>query len=479
MYCENLELYVAGEWRKAGSESGEEQVINPSTGENLATLPHAGIGDIDDALASAVQGFDVWRQKSAWERDAVLVKAANLIEDRKEHLAQTLTLENGKPLGDAKGEIDRVTETIRWCAEEGKRTYGRVLPPRAPGLMQATIKRPAGPVAGFAPWNFPAVLMVRKIAAALAAGCSIVVKPAEECPGVCVGIVRAFVDAGVPDGVINLLFGVPAQISEKLIHSPIIKKVSFTGSVPVGKLLSQMSGALLKPATMELGGHSPVLIFNDCDIEETAERCAVFKYRNAGQVCISPNRFFVQKDSYSRFLDRFTAVAKTIAVGDGLDVATRMGPLTNDRRLMAAESFVEDARAQGATVRLGGNRIGNRGYFFEPTILTDVPDDAQIMNEEPFVPVAPIHTFEDIEDGLRKANSVPYGLAAYAFTQSLANATAFSEGIEAGWIGINDFTPALADAPIGGMKDSGLGYEGGPEGLDAYLNIKFVSQSAH
>ncbi|MEQ8441364.1 MAG: NAD-dependent succinate-semialdehyde dehydrogenase [Alphaproteobacteria bacterium] len=477
MYTEALGQFVAGEWRTSVKGGRCEPVYNPANDEVLATLPHADKSDIEDALESAAKGFEAWRRTSAWVRSGILLRAADIIAERKEALAQVLTLENGKPIADARGEIDRVTDTIRWCAEEAKRTYGRILPPRREGLMQATLKRPVGPVAGFAPWNFPAVLMVRKLAAALAAGCSIVMKPAEECPAVCVGIVRAFADAGVPRGVINMLFGVPAEISEALIDSPVIRKVSFTGSVPVGKLLSRMAGERLKPVTMELGGHSPVLVFNDSDVDAAAKTCATFKYRNAGQVCISPNRIFVQAASYERFLDRFVETAKSIRVGDGMDAQTQMGPLTNTRRLEAAENFVGNARAKGAEIRLGGNRIGNRGLFFEPTVLTDVSDDAEIMREEPFVPVVPILPFETVEDGLKKANAVPFGLAAYAFTRSTENAIAVAEGFEAGWIGINDFTPALEDAPICGQKDSGLGCEGGPEGLDSYLHTRFVSQA--
>ena len=321
------------------------------------------------------------------------------------------------------------------------------------------------------------MLLARKVAAALAAGCSIIIKPAEETPGVCVGLIRAFVDAGVPAGVVNLVFGVPAEISAYLIKSPIVRKVSFTGSVPVGKLLSRQSGEGLKPVTMELGGHSPVLVFDDVDVERIATACATFKYRNAGQVCISPNRIYVQKNAYKGFLERFVEVAKAIKVGDGRDPETQMGPLTNERRLQATEAFVADARARGAKVVAGGNRIGNRGYFFEPTVLTDIDDDASIMKTEPFCPVAPIMPFDDVDDAIAKANAVDYGLAAYAFTHSTRRASAVGEGFDAGWIGINNFTPALADAPMGGVKDSGIGYEGGPEGRDAYMSIKFLSQA--
>ena len=319
------------------------------------------------------------------------------------------------------------------------------------------------------------MLAVRKIAAALAAGCTIIVKPAEETPAVCVGIVRAFHDAGTPPGVLNLVFGVPSQVSEHLIASPVIRKVSFTGSVPVGKLLYKLASDGLKAVTMELGGHSPVVVFDDVDVDKVAAACAAFKYRNAGQVCLSPNRFFVHERVYEAFVTRFVEIAKNLKVGAGTDIGVQMGPLNTRRRLDAAERFVADARAAGAKVSHGGRRIGSHGYFFEPTVLTDVEQGAAIMSEEPFCPVAPIVPFATLDEAVAKANAVEFGLAAYAFTNAGDRAAVLTERLEASWIGINSFTPALADAPLGGMKDSGVGYEGGPEGLDAYMQIRFLS----
>lgn len=337
-----------------------------------------------------------------------------------------------------------VIEAFVYCAEEGKRAYGRVLPPRAPGLSQATLKRPIEPVGAFAPWNFPAFLAARKLAAALAAGCTVVLKPAEETPAACIEIVRCVVDAGVPAGVVNLLFGVPARISQAVIDSPVIRKISFTGSVPVGRLLAERAGRQLKPATMELGGHAPVIVFDDVDVARVAAACAAFKFRNAGQVCLSPSRFYVQ----AAIVDEFT------------------------------EAFVAEACGRGARIATGGQRLGKVGYFHAPTVLVDVPPQARLLHEEPFCPVAPVMAFDTLDEAITLANGLPFGLAAYAFTNRLDRSTAFVETVEAGWIGINDFTPSLADAPIGGTKDSGLGYEGGPEGLDAYLHARFVSQAA-
>jgi succinate-semialdehyde dehydrogenase/glutarate-semialdehyde dehydrogenase len=407
----------------------------------------------------------------------LMLSAAQLLSERKADIARTLTLENGKPLVDSLGEIERAIETIEWTAEEGKRTYGRVLPPRSGGVSEATIKRPVGPVAAFAPWNFPVVLVARKLAAALAAGCSIVIKPAEETPASCIALARAFEDAGVPPGVINMVFGVPAHVSSRLIASPVIRKISFTGSVPVGRLLCKLAGEALKPVTMELGGHSPVVVLDDINVERVAALCAAFKFRNAGQVCLSPNRFYVHERVYDAFVDHFAAAARRIEVGDGLCKGTSMGPLNNARRLHAAQRFVDDARARHARVVTGGNRIGERGYFFEPTVLTELDDGAAILREEPFCPIAPIMPFGSIDEAIERANGVDFGLAAYAFTNSLKHAAHLSEAFEAGWLGINSFTPSLADAPIGGLKTSGIGYEGGPEGLDAYLHTKFISQA--
>ncbi|WP_029048618.1 NAD-dependent succinate-semialdehyde dehydrogenase [Cupriavidus sp. amp6] len=475
-YPQQLGLLIDGAWHFAGGRQ-TQPVVNPATEEILAQLPLATEEDLDAALAAAQRGFAAWSAVSPWERARIMLKAADLITARKPDIARMLTLENGKPLADALGELDRVIETIVWCAEEGKRVYGRVMAPRSPGVSESTIKRPAGPVAAFAPWNFPAFLVTRKLAAALAAGCSVVVKPAEETPAACIEVVRAFQDAGVPAGVIGLVFGVPAHVSRRLIESPVIRKVSFTGSVPVGRLLCGMAGEQLKAVTMELGGHSPVLVFDDVDVQRVVKACVGFKFRNAGQVCLSPNRFFVHERIHDEFVSEFVRATQEIRVGDGLDPATQMGPLNNARRLAAAEAFVADAHSRHARVLTGGHRIGKRGYFYAPTVLAGLEPQASILHEEPFCPVVPVMPFATLDEAVAQANNVDFGLAAYAFTGSIRTASHLTEAFEAGWIGINGFTPSLADAPIGGLKQSGVGYEGGPEGLDAYLHTKYVSQA--
>ncbi len=476
-YPPALALHVAGEWRGAQGRD-TLPVIDPATGTELGRLPVATERDIDDALAAAQAAFPAWSQASAWERERILQRAAALLDERRDRIAHQLTQENGKPLADSQGEIDRVIETIAWCAEEGKRAYGRVLPPRAPRLTQATLKRAVGPVAAFVPWNFPIVLAARKVAAALAAGCTVVLKPAEETPASCIELVRAFLDAGLPPGALGLLFGVPAQISQRLIASPVIRKISFTGSVSVGRLLATQAAQQLKTATMELGGHAPVVVFDDVDVEKVATACAAFKFRNAGQVCLSPSRFYVHERIAGRFAECLAERARAIVVGNGLAPGVQMGPLNNPRRLQAAQDLVADARAGGARVLAGGARIGEQGFFFQPTVLTQLPGSARLLKEEPFCPVAPVMPFASLDEALALANDTDMGLAAYAFTNRLDHAAEFSERVEAGWIGINNFTPALADAPIAGLKDSGLGMEGGPEGLDAYLHSRFVSQSS-
>lgn len=476
-YDTALELFINGQWRSIENR-GSVDVNDPATGDVIGKLPVANTQDLDDALDAAYQGFQIWRKKSAWERQEYMTRAAELISQRRDTIAEHLALETGKPLADAKGEMDRVIETILWNAEEGKRVYGRLMPPRKEGMSQMTVKRPIGPVAAFAAWNFPAVLVARKVAAALAAGCSIVIKPAEETPASCIAIARAFADAGLPAGVLNMIFGVPAEISRYLIASPIIKKVSFTGSVEVGRLLSTLAAEQLKSVTMELGGHSPVIICEDANIPKVAAACAGFKYRNAGQVCVAASRFFVHENVYNEFVEHFKNEVEKLTVGHGLEQGTSMGPLSNHRRLAAAEELVSDAISRGATLVTGGKRRGDKGYFFEPTILTNLDPQSKILHEEPFCPIAPIMPFNDLETVMATANDVEYGLAAYAFTDSVSNIAYITEAFEAGWIGINNFTPALADAPISGVKNSGIGYEGGPEGLDAYIHTRFVSQTA-
>lgn len=476
-YPSRLQLFIDGDWRGPGGRS-TLPVLNPATEEVIAQLPAASAADIDDAIAAAQRAFAGWSATGAWERAATLMRAADTVRRRQETLARMLTVENGKPLGDSMVEIDRVVDAIVYCAEEAKRTYGRVLPLRHALLSQATLKRPVGPVAALVPWNFPAFLAARKVAAALAAGCTVVLKPAEETPAVCIELVRAFAEAGLPSGALNLLFGAPAQISTALIESPAIRKISFTGSVPVGRLLATQAAQQLKPVTMELGGHAPVVVFDDADLDAAVQRCVAFKYRNAGQVCLSPSRFYVQDSIADEFTRRFAQAASALRVGDGLLPGVQMGPLNNRRRLDAAEQLVAQARDAGAVVHAGGGRLDRKGYFYAPTVLGEVPASARVLHEEPFCPVAPMLRFTSMDEVLARANASEFGLAAYAFTNSLRRAAEFSERIEAAWIGVNHFTPSLAEAPVGGMKSSGLGYEGGPEGLDAYMHIRFVSQSA-
>jgi succinate-semialdehyde dehydrogenase/glutarate-semialdehyde dehydrogenase len=469
-----LQLFIDGQWLD-GNGAGED-VINPATGKVLGRLPHASKADLDRALDAAAKGFKAWRKVSAYERSKVMRKAADLLRERREAIATELTLDQGKPLAEARIEIGVAPDIIDWYAEEGRRAYGRLIPGRAEGVMQAVLREPVGPTAAFTPWNFPMTQAVRKIAAALAAGCSIILKGPEETPSACVALARAFHDAGVPAGVVNLVFGVPAQISEYLIPSPVIRKISFTGSVPVGKHLAALAGQHMKRATMELGGHSPVVVFDDVDPAKVVSLMGPFKYRNAGQVCISPTRFFVHEAVHDKFVAGFVEYAKGLKVGDGLDANTKMGPMANPRRIDTMETFVADAQQKGARLATGGKRIGNQGYFFEPTVMTDVPDDARAMNEEPFGPLALFQRFSSFDDVVGRANRLPYGLAAYAFTRSTRTAAAIGEALESGMVTINHLGLALPETPFGGVKDSGYGHEGGMEGLDAYLSTKFVTQ---
>jgi succinate-semialdehyde dehydrogenase/glutarate-semialdehyde dehydrogenase len=403
-------------------------------------------------------------------------KAADLFRDRKEAIARILTQEQGKTIAEARVEVVVSADIIEWYAEEGRRAYGRLIPARSSSVRQIMMQEPVGPVAAFTPWNFPGVTPARKIGGALGAGCSLIIKASEETPGTCVELVRAFHEAGLPPGVLNLVFGVPARVSEHLIASDIIRKVSFTGSVPVGKHLTKLAAEGMKRTTMELGGHSPFIVFDDVDPEKTAEIAVGGKFRNAGQVCISPTRFFVQEKSHGKFVKRFVECAEKLRLGDGLDEKTTMGPLANPRRLDAMEGFVADARQRGAKIATGGKRHGNQGFFFEPTVVTDVPEDSRLMTEEPFGPIAPIVTFKSFDEVVERANSLPFGLAAYAFTSSSRTATALTAELESGMVGINSLAISMPETPFGGVKESGYGHEGGVEGLEAYTNKKFIAQ---
>ena len=470
----SLEHYIDGNWVKASGAKTQE-VMNPATSKPIGELAHASRGDLDKALAAADKGFKSWRKVSAYERGKVLRKAADLVRARADEIAKVLTQEQGKVFMEAKLEVQSAGDILDWYAAEGQRAYGRIIPARADGVRNMVIMEPIGPVAAFTPWNFPVTQAVRKIAAALAAGCSIIIKCPEETPGSPIGLVRALHDAGVPPGVLNLVYGVPAEISEYLIPHPSIRKISFTGSVPVGKHLNALAASHMKRATMELGGHAPVLVFDDADVEGAAKLMGAFKYRNAGQVCVSPTRFFVHDKVYDNFVGKFIDIAKNTKVGDGLAADTRMGPLAIPRRINAIEAFVADAQDKGAKVEAGGKRIGNQGNFFEPTVLTDVPESARIMSEEPFGPVAVMLRFKETDDVLDRANKLPFGLASYAFTKDAKLATKVADALESGMVTINHFGIALPETPFGGVKDSGFGHEGGSEGLQVYLQSKFVS----
>nr|WP_278521034.1 NAD-dependent succinate-semialdehyde dehydrogenase [Brucella anthropi] len=471
---DQIQLFIGGSWRKA--RSGESiPVINPVTEEEIGQIGKADLSDIQDAAIAADQGFSKWKSVSALDRANIMHKAAGLVRERAELIANALTLEHGKPLGEARAEVAATADTIDWHAQESRRAYGRVIPARAPGVHQFTVMEPIGPVVGFAPWNFPLIQAVKKVAGALAAGCSIVLKGAAEAPSCSVELVRAFADAGVSPGAVNLLFGNSAEISESLIAHPAIRKITFTGSTPVGKKLAALAGAHMKRSTMELGGHAPVIVMKDADIATAVNISVAAKYRNAGQVCVSPTRFIVHADVFDDFAERFVAGAKAVKVGDGLQAETTMGPLAHRGRVTAMEELVADAVKFGATLATGGHRIGNKGFFFEPTVLLNVPVEARAMNDEPFGPLAIINRFVDIESALEEANRLPYGLSAYGYTRSLTDATRLFSGMESGSISINHHSVALPEHPFGGIKDSGYGVEGGPSALDAFMITKVVS----
>nr|WP_196108294.1 MULTISPECIES: NAD-dependent succinate-semialdehyde dehydrogenase [unclassified Ochrobactrum] len=470
----NIKLFIDGTWRD-GSSGETVDVLNPATNDVIGHIAKATTADLDDALAAAERGFEIWRKVLGFDRYKLLRKAADIFRARGESVARLLTIEQGKPLAEARSEAAAASDLIDWFAEEARRSYGRIVPPRFANVMQSEVKEPVGPVAAFTPWNFPINQSVRKISAALAAGCSIILKAAEDTPAAPAELVRAFAEAGLPDGVINLVYGDPAEISSYLIPHPVIKKVSFTGSTQVGKQLAALSGLHMKRATMELGGHAPVVIMADADVEQAIKVAAAAKFRNAGQICIAPTRFLIEEPVYDQVIEGLSTYARSLKVGDGLDAETTMGPLVNARRVNAMERLISDAKEHKVTVVTGGERIGNRGNFFEPTILADVPRDAAIMNEEPFGPVALLNSFQSLDEALVEANRLNYGLAAYAFTGSSANASKISSSVRSGMITINHYGLALPEVPFGGINDSGYGTEGGADALDAYQNTKFVS----
>jgi succinate-semialdehyde dehydrogenase/glutarate-semialdehyde dehydrogenase len=473
-YDTDLQLFIDGSWR-AGEDRDLFPVRNPATAETIAELPLATPADLDEALEAAKRAYPEWRATDVDKRAAILHRAAKLLKERAEDIGRVMTQEQGKPLAEAKGEVLGSASLFDWYAEEIKRDYGRVLV-RPAGQLSRVMHEPVGPVATFTPWNFPIYLLAKKVAAALAAGCSVVSKPAEETPGSAHALAKALEDAGLPKGVFQLVHGVPDMVSRHLIGSPIIRKVSFTGSTPVGKHLMKLAADNVTKITLELGGHAPVLVFDDCDLEATLDKLVPQKFRNAGQVCVSPTRFYVQSGIYEAFAKGFAERAEKVEVGNGLEPNTRMGPLANERRVPAISKLVEDARAKGAKV-LAGGEPGDGGYFYKPTVLADVPLEADVMSQEPFGPLALMRPFETLDEAIEQANRLPFGLAAFAFTENGRRANILGDAIEAGMIGINTFAISIADAPFGGVKESGFGSEGGKEGLETYQVVKAIHQA--
>lgn len=469
-----LSLHIAGESIQAGKRE-ILPVLNPATGEVLGELPVADAADLDRALAAAKHAAKSWRHSSPDERAKVLRGAAALLRERCEIIARIATMEEGKTLFESRFETMAAANLFDFYAEECRRTYGRVLV-RPTGTRSVVLKEPIGPVAAFAPWNFPIHNPVRKLSAPIAAGCPVILKPAEEAPASALAVMQALVDAGLPSGVAQVVFGVPDMISRHLLSSPVIRKVSFTGSTIVGKHLMRLAADNAIPTTMELGGHGPVIVFDDADLERSVETLAIAKSRNAGQVCVSPTRFYVQEGIYERFVDAFAKRLSTLKIDDGLVDSAQMGPMANSRRIPAIEALLADAVSHGAQVRAGGERIDRPGFFFRPTVLSDVSSNARIMSEEPFGPVAIMARFTTFDDAVEKANSLPYGLASYAFTQSAQTVLRIGDALESGMVGINTTAMAAPDAPFGGVKESGHGSEDGPEGLAEFLVTKTVHQ---
>jgi succinate-semialdehyde dehydrogenase/glutarate-semialdehyde dehydrogenase len=470
----NTQLLINNEWQDA--EGGKTiDVLNPATGQVIGTVAHASKKDLDRALDAAQQGFEVWRKTPAIERAAIMRKAAELFAARNEEVARVLTQEQGKPLAEARGEAMAAVDIINWFADEGRRVYGRIVPSRRYGVQNLAVKEPVGPVAAFTPWNFPINQVVRKLSAALATGCSCIVKAPEETPASPAALIKAFVDAGVPAGVIGLVYGTPSEISEYLIPHPVIRKVTFTGSTAVGKQLAAIAGKHMKRSTMELGGHAPVIVAEDADIELAVKAAGAAKFRNAGQVCISPTRFLVHQKILPEFTQAFVAYTEAMKLGDGLTEGTQLGPLANSRRVAAMKQVVADARATGAKVLTGGETVGEVGNFFQPTILGDVSLSASVFNDEPFGPIAAIRGVGSLEEAIAEANRLSYGLAAYAFTKSFKNIQLLTDEVQTGMLWVNQPAMASAEMPFGGVKDSGYGSEGGIEAMEAYLNTKAVS----
>jgi succinate-semialdehyde dehydrogenase/glutarate-semialdehyde dehydrogenase len=471
-YETDLKLFIDGVWKSA--DAGHT-VVNPVDAQPIAEVPFATRADLDEALAASDRAWPSWRAMDVEKRAAILHKAAALLRERADQIGRVMTQEQGKPLAESRSEVLGSAQLFDWYGEDAKRDYGRTLV-RPAGQLSRVVRQPVGPVATFTPWNFPIYLLAKKVSAALAAGCTVISRPPEETPGSATELFRALADAGVPAGVAQLVHGDADLISRTLIGSRVIRKVSFTGSTAVGKHLMRLCADSMTRVTMELGGHAPVLIFDDCDLEKTLDMVVPQKFRNAGQVCVSPTRFYVQRGIYDAFVKGFAERTAKVKVGDGLEDGVKMGPLANPRRPDAIEKLVNDAKAKGARVLAGGER-GDKGYFFQPTLLADVPIEADIMNEEPFGPVAVSRPFDTFEEVMEQANRLPFGLAAFAFTENGRRANLIGDLVESGMVGINTFAISGADTPFGGVKDSGFGSEGGKEGLESYQVVKAIHQA--
>jgi succinate-semialdehyde dehydrogenase/glutarate-semialdehyde dehydrogenase len=471
-----LQLFIDGEWISRGSRASEP-VLDPATGEVLGELPHATREDLDRALAAAEKGFKIWRSFLPEKRSEILRNAAALMKERGDRITRVASMESGKPILQSRIELQMSTEVLEWYAEEGRRAYGRVLPQRQPGTRLMVVKEPVGPVAAFTPWNFPQGNPARKLGASLGAGCSCIIKPAEDTPATALLMARCLQEAGLPDGVVNMVFGVPAEVCPYILRSGVVRKMTFTGSVPVGKELMKIAAEKMIRTTMELGGHAPVLVFGDADAEKTLDLCVAAKFRNGGQVCVSPTRFYVHESIFEKFVAGFTERTARLKVGNPLDESNQMGPMIHARRREAIAALVRDALGHGATLNTGGAAIEGAGFYFQPTVLSNIPLSARIMNEEPFGPVALINPFSTFDEVMGLANRLPYGLAGFAFTDSAKLVKLVGEQLETGMIGINTFAISVPESPFGGIKESGHGSEEGIEGLEACLITKFISEA--
>jgi succinate-semialdehyde dehydrogenase/glutarate-semialdehyde dehydrogenase len=469
-------MYIDGHWTEA-ADGKTKAVINPATEETLAEVAYGGRKEAHRAIEAAHRAMPTWMKLTPYERAKVLKKTADLVRDRVDTIAKTLTMEQGKPVAEAKAEILHAADTFEWFAEEGKRAYGQLIPNSAPGKRHVTLKHPVGVVGAITPWNFPVTLPARKIAPALAAGCTIVIKPAEQTPLCMIQLMECLIEAGTPPGVVNMVVGEAPPIGEEFLQNPLCRKLSFTGSTAVGKQLMRGAAEHVKRLSLELGGHAPFIVFPDADPELGAKIAVTGKFRNNGQVCIAPSRFYVHKDVEKKFTEAAVEFSRALKLGNGVEAGIEVGPMIEERARDKTIGLIDDARKTGANVLTGGKKSERfaKGYFFEPTVLNNLSPDARIMTEEPFAPVMPLLGFSNLDDVIRAANNTRYGLSAYVFTNDLSIAWKMAEGLEAGIIGINDPVPAAPQCPFGGMKESGLGRELGHEGLEAYLETKYVS----